>query len=237
MRESGGSSREFGVNTIPNKDRYRIELDRKWKLEELNQYSRNYEQAYFAFFAVLSLAPSSPFDPGYAVRVSNDLARYPWNGGASVVSFYSDLRNTQGRKLKPDVAQIQYASPGFLDLILVPEIAKSVAGAVAAICPSLLLINKTYNDIYKGMRDRKLNEIDVARANLQLAAEQRAFLKDCAQDLGVRLGIQNVDQIVEASGNELRGLKVILSIYRRLRVLARYQNEGKAKLTEADEGR
>lgn len=207
---------------------YRILLDKRWKLEELHQYTKNFDQAYFAYFALFSVSKEE--NKLVFERVSRTLTAYPWKGGYSVVSFYTGLKRTIGRRNLPEVKAIKYASPGFMDIVGQLPVIVQIAGVVSSIAFSLASVNKVYNDIYKGIRERKLNEIEVERAELNLSRENLEFLKEACHALAQPLQIDDVDTLIEMSGNELRALKVLQSIYRRVRILANYQNEGKATL-------
>ena len=209
---------------------YRILLDKRWKLEELHQYTKNFDQAYFAYFALHSVSASGGGNEAIFNRVSSSLTAYPWKGGYSVVSFYTNLKKTIGRKNLPEVKSMKYASPGFLDIVAQLPVIIQMAGVVSTLALSIGSVNKVYNDIYKGMRERKLNEIDVERAELNLEKEKLDFIKSSCNELADVLKIEDLDVLVKMSGNELRALKVLQSIYRRVRVLAKYQSQDKATL-------
>lgn len=213
-----------------SRDPYRIDLDKRWKLEELYQFSRNFEQAYFAYFALYWIDRDGGEESVVYRRVSNTLKSYPWRGGYSVVSFYTGLKETIGRKHIPEVKAIKYSSPGFMELLIHLPVAVQLAGVVTSIALAIGAVNTTYNAIYRGMRERKLNEINVEKAELNLAKEHLDFLRMSCEELGRSLQVEDIDRLIEMSGNELRALKVLQSMYRRVRVLSNYQNDGKAFL-------
>lgn len=214
----------------PKHQNYRIELDRKWKLEDFSHYTRNYEQAYFAFFALASIIEASTTDEALLRKVSQNLQSYPWMGGHSVVAFYTGVKRIIGRRNVPEIKEIKFASPGFVDLYMQLPPATQLAASVASIAGSIGIVNKVYNDIYRGMRDRELNKIEVDKAKLSLTEDNIKFLEDSCRSLGLHLKVEDVYRLIEISGNELRALKVLQSMFRRVRVLANYQNDKKAFL-------
>lgn len=223
-----------GSFEIPRDD-YRIELDRRWKLEEFHNFTKNYEQAYFAYFVLYAVSEEGGQNDLLFRSVSSNLKGYPWQGGHSVVAFYTGVKRTIGRRNIPEVKAINYASPGYMDLLLQLPVAIQIAGTVTSIALSIGAVNKVYNDIYRGMRERQLNKVKVEREKLSLAQDEMKFLKDSCKELGQILQISDVDKLIEMSGNELRALKVLQSVFRRVRVLAKFQDEGKAILLQQND--
>lgn len=44
------------------------------------------------------------------------------------------------------------------------------------------------------------------------------------------IGLSDIEQMNRKTGSPLKTLKILLSLYRRIRTLAEYQNKGKTKL-------
>ena len=158
------------------------------------------------------------------------MARYPWKGGYSTIHFYFGVKRILGKRRQPEIQKIKYASPGFIELNLIQDIALNLGLVVASACGTITSINATYNRIYKGLRERQLNEISVEKARLELAEEQRRFLLTSIDEMGRHLSLDDQAKLIEASGNEFRALKILLSMFRRIRVLAKYQEQNKVLL-------
>lgn len=75
-----------------------------------------------------------------------------------------------------------------------------------------------------------MNEISVERSQLELAKEQRDFILQSIEEMGNHLNLDEQAKLIEASGNEFSALKILLSMYRRIRIVARYQEEAKISL-------
>lgn len=206
---------------------FRVRMDMRWELEDLYSFPRAFEQAYFAYYSLFR------FDDYYVEeRIAHAYSSYPWRGGYSAVNFYNQLKYSMPKSERPTIISISYASPGWMDLNLIQEIGLNVGIVVASVCGSIRLMNGTYNSIYKGLQDRKLTQIKIQKEEFSLAKEHYDFLREANMEMGKILKLNDIDAINEKTGNELRTLKILLSIYRRVRTLAEYRLQGKAKLPE-----
>jgi len=209
---------------------YFIQLDKRWKLDELSNFSKNYEQSYYAVFALEALRADSSLGFDTQERLLSQMSLYPWKGGYSTVHFYYGVKRIVGRKRQPEIQKIKYSSPGFIELSAIQDIALNLGIIVASVCGSIKLINSTYNGIYKGLRERELNEVSVEKARLELTKEKREFLLQSIDEVGQQLNLGDQEKLIEASGNEFRALKILLSMYRRVRIVAQFQEDNKVFL-------
>lgn len=222
---------------FPELGSYKILLDKRWKLDELNEYTKAYEQAYYAVFALTSLNDKPIIPIENRTRIHREMTSYPWRGGYSTLNFYFGVKHVIGKRRQPSVLSIKYASPGWIELSLFQEIAVNISLIVATLCGSVATINKTYNAIYRGLRERQLNEIAVEKERLNLDKDRMEFLRQSVREMGDALRLDETDKLVSVAGNELRALKILLSMYRRIRVLADYQEKGKAVLPPPEDRR
>jgi hypothetical protein len=215
------------VDEIPM-GKYRIEIDKRWDLEDLYKFPRAYEQVYFALF---SLFPHD--DEGTRERIDRAYASFPWNGGYSAVNFYNNLKYILPKGQRPAVASIQYASPGWIELFhVVLPVALGIAAIVKAVCSSFNNANNTYTNIHKGLTDRKMLRIEVERKEIELLEKHMDFVKKSNLDMAQILQLQpsQIAVINAKTGSALKTLKIFLSIFRRIKTLAEYQTKGKADL-------
>lgn len=84
-------------------DSYFIKLDKRWKLDELSEFSKNYEQSYYAAFALVALGKDSSLGLDTQARLLSQMARYPWKGGFSTVHFYYGVTRIVGKKRHPEI--------------------------------------------------------------------------------------------------------------------------------------
>ena len=206
---------------------YPIFIDKRWSLEDLYKFPRAFEQVYFAYEAVLP-APDEQTDE----RIERAFRAFPWRGGYSAVSFYNQLKYATPPNKRPLIREIQYASPGHIELVLNIPLAIQIAGVVASVATTIGVCNKVYNAIHSDLQKRKLLRIEVERKRIELTKEQLSLVSYANDEMAKILGLPSAEAIVDRSDDPLIALKILLSIYRRIRTLAEYKNKGKANLAE-----
>jgi hypothetical protein len=204
---------------------YPIHMDGRWTLEDLYKFPRTYEQAYFALDALITSESQVDFD-----RVDRAFRAFPWQGGYSAVNFYKQLKYATPIGARPEVLSIQYASPGAITLSLILEQAELLAAIVGAVAGSITVCNTLYNKIMNDLQHRKLLRIKVERENLALGREELDLIRKYNQEIAAILQIGTPDALDARTGRPLVSLKILLSVYRRVRTLADYKNKGKALL-------
>jgi hypothetical protein len=204
---------------------YPIHMDGRWTLEDLYKFPRTYEQAYFALDALITSESQVDFD-----RVDRAFRAFPWQGGYSAVNFYKQLKYATPIGARPEVLSIKYASPGAITLSLILEQAELLAAIVGAVAGSITVCNTLYNKIMNDLQHRKLLRIKVERENLALGREELDLIRKYNQEIAAILQIGTPDALDARTGRPLVSLKILLSVYRRVRTLADYKNKGKALL-------
>src|SRR6267142_1463537 len=101
---------------------YRILMEGRWDLVDLSGVPHYFEQCYsFIYCFDAEVRPIS------SERISVALRGYPWRGGYSYINIYTVLRTQIAWRDKPRLREVRYASPGWLDLALNPDVAIQVA--------------------------------------------------------------------------------------------------------------
>lgn len=201
---------------------YSIHLDGRWSLEDLYVFPRSFEQVYYAWQA---LTPTS--DDYLEERISRAFHVFPWQGGYSAVNFYQQLKYAIPPKSRPQIISIRYGSPGEIDLQLVVDTAKHLAEAVVLISGAIIATNKAYHDIYTGMQKRELLRIKNEKETIELVKKHKKFITDSAEELCEILSIPDSELVLSRTPNDLIAVKILLSLYRRIRTLADFQAKGK----------
>jgi len=204
---------------------HKIYIDGKWDLEDLYVFPHTYEQVYFLIY---SLLPHE--DEEIQEKIKYAYSKFPWRGGYSAVNFYSKLKDTTPKKERPQVLSLQYASPGWIELSLIIVVAVAVERLVKAIASIIKEANSTYHEIQTGLSKRKLLRIEVKKKELELEKQHKDFIRDSTEKMANILSLKDIAQMHEKSGSPLKTLKILLSLYRRIRTLVEYQNRGKTKL-------
>jgi hypothetical protein len=204
---------------------YSIQMDGRWTLDDLYKFPRTFEQAYFALDALIPSDSQLDFE-----RIDRAFKTFPWQGGYSAVNFYNQLKYATPINARPTVSSIQYASPGWIDLSLILEQAQLLAAIVAAVGGSIAGCNAVYNKIMNDLQRRKLLRIEVEKEKIALGREELKLIGDYNKQMAEMLQLGSPDALDERTGKPLVSLKILLSVYRRVRTLAEYRNKHKALL-------
>ncbi|WP_251977335.1 hypothetical protein [Salinicola avicenniae] len=205
----------------------KLYMDGRWQLTDLNVLTRVYIQLYGLLY---SLDVADDYLDG---EIQYIYGKYPWRGGFSAVNFYQNLFVKIPCDYKPQIRSIQYASPGFIELSQLVDVAKDVAQVVGYVSAALIAGNKTYSSIQKGISERKLSKINLRSEELSLLERERAFIHDSVNDIARVMGIKPeilFKLYFRTENNELAVLKILSSVYRRARDLAKLENSGKLDL-------
>lgn len=211
-------------------DNIKLYIDGRWELTDLNVLTRVYIQLYGLLYS-LDVADDYLDD-----EIQYIYGKYPWRGGFSAVNFYQNLFAKMPREYKPSIKSIQYASPGFIELSQIVEVAKDVAQIVGYVSAALLAGNKTYSVIHKGMSERKLMRLNLRSEELSLLEKEKTFIHNSVVEISNLMGVKKetlATLYFRNENNELAVLKILASVYRRARDLAKLQNKQKLDLQRA----
>lgn len=198
-----------------------INLDERWSLEDFSVFSKQYIQVYGFFFALRKLSE---------VDSIMEFERMPWLGGASVVHFFTGMKNHIHPDLLPNVQKIQYASPGFMELSAIVEVADDIKNLVLAMCSTVGSIATTYHVIHSQYRSRQLAQKKMRELE---NSEDKNFVRSSVLELHEQLNL-SPQQVVSLSkiskGDQLVELKMLMAMYRRAKPIADLQAQNKAQL-------
>ncbi|WP_276641237.1 hypothetical protein [Siccibacter turicensis] len=204
-----------------------IRLDQRWELQDFAVLTKEYLQLYGIFYA-LSLRKSetkeSMHRSGYAAM--------PWEGGHSVVNFIRSVYSFIPEEKRPIVREIKYASPGFIELSVVVDVALQIAAIVSSMSGSILAVNKAYHTVMRDYRRREWAKLKSDKLRLQNNEREIKLIIKAAKLLKDEMGIddeQHKALMLLAGSDELVQLKMLLAIYRRALPLAELEESGKAK--------
>ncbi len=206
---------------------YRVLLDGDWKLTDLYTFPHAFSQVYAFIYCF-----DSELDPIDRKRIKMRLEEYPWNGGYSVVNIYKVLQNQVPAPDRPKIYSIQKSSPGWLDLVLNPDVAIQVAKSISVLLGTASLAVKTYSLIQK-----TLSDLDTHRQknNLQNTKHTKAnseAMMGLFDNLAKNLGFHNLADLHNQTGNPEVSLKLLVAHYRRVLIMLDFVKLGKVNLPE-----
>jgi hypothetical protein len=156
----------------------RIHLDGRWSLEDFYQLPHVFSQLYSFHYVFRGEEQVRDME-----RLAHAFSSYPWQGGYSAVNFYRVVYSQVPLDFRPDVKSVRYASPGWLEVQLLLEAALEVGKAVGVVSTAALVTVKAYNEIYKGLQERKLLKIETDSRILRLARDEIDFIEKSSQRL------------------------------------------------------
>jgi len=92
-----------------------LKLDHEWEMQELADLAKLYTQCYSLVYS-LSGARVDSEDERVIDWFHGVYAKYPWRGGFSALNFYQSLYAKIPYEQRPQIEEIQYASPGHIKL-------------------------------------------------------------------------------------------------------------------------
>jgi hypothetical protein len=204
------------------RESYTIHLDGIWTIDDLYTFPRAVEQVYFLLWSL-----RSGHDEVDAERIERAYSTFPWQGGYSAVSFYNQLKFVVPKRNRLRVLSIKYESPGWIELAVVAVVAANLERIVRSVARSIRHCNDVYHRIWTGLEKRKLLRLKVKRAELTLKRDEEKFINQSLKEMTAILETPYVRKLNRLTGDPYISLKILLSLYRRVRTLANYQNQRK----------
>lgn len=170
-----------------------LELDKDWDLDDLSKLSKLYLQSYSLVYALSGIKYETK-DIELNRHFNRDFLKLPWRGGHSAISFYQNLYHKIPYEHRPSIAQLQYASPGYIKLKEVLTVATLISTIVAACTSSTDNITEAYNKIQKGLSERELTKINIAEKEFKLKEADLDFVVKCKGLLASEMQIPSVMQ-------------------------------------------
>lgn len=201
---------------------YAIQIDREWSLDDLHGLPQTYSQVYSFLYSL----EASKGGRAVMQKEKEVFAHYPWRGGFSAVNFYNDLQSLIPSQHTPRVVRLQYSSPGVIELQLFTPISNSIRDSIQAYLGSAGEIDELYNFIMRFQK--KYNFLRKKIEEDQIATEVMEMIVQQTKDFSTMLKYEYVDATNKLTNNRLLTLRIILSYFRRVKVLAKYQIEGRA---------
>jgi len=212
---------------VKEADVYRVLMDERWELEDLYKFPHTFSQVHSFVYCF-----DSDLDPRNTERINAALKDYPWRGGFSYVNIYTVLQYQIPVPHRPQIASIQYASPGWIDILLNPDVAIQVAKSLGILLGAGVAAVEAYKRIDRARLDiaRRRKEQDRFFAE-SLAAEAGALNKMSAE-VAKHLGFESLTSLQNRTKNPEVTLNILMAHYRRMRTLGDFVESGKVNLPE-----
>ncbi|QEY12322.1 hypothetical protein [Cellvibrio sp. KY-YJ-3] len=204
---------------------YRALMDERWNLEDLYEFPHTFSQAH-SFIYCLDFDE----DENNAERVNFSLTNYPWQGGYSYTNIYTVFQNRIHPDDRPKIAEIKYASPGWIDILMNPIVALKVAQSVGILIGCGVAAVEAYKRIDKARLEIAYNRKKQQMEFAQFSANETKYINEMSNEIAKNIGFSSLASLQKRTGNPEVTLKLLLAHNRRLRKLADYVIEGKISL-------
>ena len=209
---------------------YKILLDGKWSLEDLMNFSRVYFQNYSFLYCLetqeIGIASS---------RIESVLQNYELRHGLSYVNIYDIFRSHIAKEDKPQINSIHYASPGWLDLGLNPEVAlqfAKVMGIFISGAGGVVSVAEVYKKLYKIYADLSKTRKKLGSTTLKLQAQEVLTAQKLNSELAKGLGFKSLADLDSHTKDVEESSKLLMAHYRRMQKMAKFVKSGKASFPE-----
>ena len=199
---------------------YKILLDKDWSLEDLSYFCRLYFQNYSFFYCLENTNTSS--------KIPSILEKYELKSGVSYVNIYNIFKSNIPTKDKPQINQITYASPGFIDLILNSDVAITLAKNITAFIVSSATVAKTYQVLYKIYYDFRKAQRDNQGQIITHDLETIKQINNLNEELSKGIGFSNYEALTSHTNDPEKTSMLLMAQYRRMRSMAVFIEKGKS---------
>lgn len=202
---------------------YRILLDGKWSLEDLNVFSRVYFQNYsFIYCLETNVVDVAKY------RIEKVLDEYELRSGLSYVSIYDIIGATVQKSDLPQIDSIKYASPGWLDLILNIDVAIQFAKSLAVYLSAPIAAAETYKRLHKIYIDLDKRRAEAKLQSLKLETAQAKAAEVLTKQLAKGIGFNSLDDLNKYTKDEEETARLLMAHHRRITRIAQFVKSGKA---------
>lgn len=205
-----------------------LKLNGELYLDDLAGIPKLYQQLYSFHYGLEHLARP-------AVRGSVERLMSQWRGGIGAVNLFSGLKSVTPSIHRARLLQLQYNSPGFIRLSLLPKLARQIGLAMEKIesDESFLKSENLYREIYKYFKDHKIAGLEDERSLLEktLLPHQVNALQGYVERFISVMGwesYQNDFNSLQMSA--VSQLRMLCAYYRRIRKLREFVTQGKLEV-------
>jgi len=198
-----------------------IAIDGRWDARDLATLPELFTDNYSFVYALLAA------DRSGRSRANEMFRKFPWKGGFSTVGFYDGLYRRVPREHRLAVRGISYNSPGTITLSAVNVAIQKIKDSVSALNDVNSSLQTQYRELRDGMSAREL----LGRSTHETVVDENDinFVSTRAKLLALDMKFDQLDQLHKLTeSNWIATAKILLSYYRRLKMLADFLDTGKA---------
>lgn len=202
----------------------RIHIQGDWDLEMISEVTHAYVQVYSAGCFLLDSRPA------IALGENTESGRYsyPWRGGYSAVNFFRSIYAQLPQRYRPEVLEIRYASPGFIELL---GYSLAISLVVRTVTVNATRILSVYKEVQEQIAKRELNKLNADQRRAQARFVSAAY--DRLTE-AIELPAEATHKLHAATREDTWArLKIVLALARRIQRVAQFEEAQIVSLEEA----
>ncbi|MDR3475224.1 MAG: hypothetical protein P4M09_26530 [Devosia sp.] len=200
-------------------------VDGEWQLQEFGRFYQRYSDLY-AFSVAQKNYRSVNVADAVREKIREAFRGRPFQGGSSYLHLFNDLFAGLARNERIGLNQVEYASPGFVDVNGRADAFEEVNNSVASFLEHHIGLQEMYSKLHGYLSER--GYLKMAGHQFADNDPSRDFIASSAREMADALPPIAFDTVLSLSnGNALVAAKVVLSYYRRLEEAASYFAQGR----------
>jgi hypothetical protein len=207
-------------------DRFRVEMDGEWDIDDLGALTSSLRLAY-AYFYWITKQPIR-VDPIIRSKIVRDL----WSGESWGDRFAHTLYTRIKHEDRLRVGAIRFESPGFMEVVgllgvmlLLARVVRAWIGAGS----DVVELFKKVEDYFDRRKLRRIKpNVSLDDIDGQAVDEARALCFEYGRALGLHQA--QIEQVIELAGNPISGLRLLVVISSEARRLHQLEQQGKIAL-------
>jgi hypothetical protein len=206
-------------------DSYTYNIDGSWDASDFSRFCSNIEDVYSILVALAKMTSGAVSDKADEIR--KFIEERFWQGGGSYVGFYDSLFELIRTMFPLRMGKLRYASPGEIEVRGDGEAFSDIDALVATFDDHDKELSEIYNSI-----DGVLGREHLRRASADTPFSGPLldqYVKDKTLELSKKMGIEGPKMLNLCNNNTLVLAKVVLSFYRRAKILYVFHAEGRVR--------
>lgn len=201
-------------------------IDGNWEMEDFGNFSSRYRDIY-SFEQAIEKLKEEKTSIKEKKKITVAFQGNTLHAGGSYVSFFKDLSSVIPANEQYDLARVQYASPGKIELNGTGRIFDSIEIHVKNMISNDRNIRIAHNELRESMS--KYGFLEISQTQNEARGQEAVTIKRLTLKLLSEMNSGIYDVIYEATGKSVVSTaKISLALFRRIRAASMFFAEGKA---------
>lgn len=215
---------DYSAIEIKSYSRQRFNVDGQWDMKEFSKF-HSYISDLYAVTRGIDIFVDEDQSLDVRRKVMESFVK-PWEGGGSYFGFFKSLSKAGGAEYRPRVGAIQWASPGYIDVVGNEDSFHRLIDVLSHYGGNKRKIDRRYSELYAYMQEMRLLKQGARNFDRKSALAEEVNLR--AKRLAGELCIVPYRELKKMAGNNpLVAAKVLLATERRVDRLHRFFAQGR----------